>query len=638
MLIEKPDVLYFLLLLIIPILVHLFQLRKFKKTSFTNVAFLHQIQLRSRKSSQLKKWLILITRLLSLFFLILAFSKPFIPTTDEAMQEYEIVIYLDNSFSMELPGNQLSLLEEAKQNLWENLQDDQEFSLITNTKTWKNITKKDIKQEFFSIDFTPTPLPYKTILLKSQNSFKKKNTNRRLFMITDALNFKEELRLDTFEGIDLDLILKQPASLSNYAIASAELNTNNSVSMLKINLSSYESKEEDLTVSLYDSETLISKTKANFKGKKSAQVEFELSNDQFSKGRVEIEPDGVSYDNTLYFSLNKNKKIKIANLHESESKTSFLNSIFQDIRFDYNSYAIVNFDYSLLNDTNLLILNEIENINPILLSQVKSFIDGGGKLIIIPSKNTEPGDYLEILGLQLYNSPVFGSYDITTINFQHPLFKNVFSEQISNFDYPSTSQFIEVNNDFNAILEFSNAKPFFAENGRVYCFASPLNPEITNFTNSPLIVPVFYNIALESSPNPQLYSIIGEDQLLNIKANLGKDEILKLVSENKQMIPQQTKVGKFIQINTKYQPKESGVYQLNQQDSTLLHLSFNYNRSESNFSPLNSSDLEVKSFNTIAEAFNSFAEDQKILELWTWMLIFASGFFIVELLILRFLK
>ena len=36
---KNPDILYFLVLLIIPILVHLFQLQKFTKVSFTNVAF-----------------------------------------------------------------------------------------------------------------------------------------------------------------------------------------------------------------------------------------------------------------------------------------------------------------------------------------------------------------------------------------------------------------------------------------------------------------------------------------------------------------------------------------------------------------------------------------------------------------------
>ena len=68
---KHPELLYALLLLLIPIIVHLFQLRRFQKVDFTNVAFLKSVTIQTRKSSQLKKWLTLITRLLQLFWLLL---------------------------------------------------------------------------------------------------------------------------------------------------------------------------------------------------------------------------------------------------------------------------------------------------------------------------------------------------------------------------------------------------------------------------------------------------------------------------------------------------------------------------------------------------------------------------------------
>ena len=57
---KHPEILYALILLIIPIIIHLFQLQKFKKVAFTNVEFLKRIELQTRKSSKLKKWLILL--------------------------------------------------------------------------------------------------------------------------------------------------------------------------------------------------------------------------------------------------------------------------------------------------------------------------------------------------------------------------------------------------------------------------------------------------------------------------------------------------------------------------------------------------------------------------------------------------
>ena len=76
MLFKHPSVLYALFALLIPIIIHLFKLRKFQKTIFTNVAFLEKIKMQTRKSSQLKKWLVLLSRLLLFTAIILAFAEP----------------------------------------------------------------------------------------------------------------------------------------------------------------------------------------------------------------------------------------------------------------------------------------------------------------------------------------------------------------------------------------------------------------------------------------------------------------------------------------------------------------------------------------------------------------------------------
>ena len=61
---KHPELLYALFFLLIPIIVHLFQFRKFQKEAFTNVSFLKEVTIQTRKSSQLKKRLTLLTRLL----------------------------------------------------------------------------------------------------------------------------------------------------------------------------------------------------------------------------------------------------------------------------------------------------------------------------------------------------------------------------------------------------------------------------------------------------------------------------------------------------------------------------------------------------------------------------------------------
>ena len=71
---KYPELLYALFLLLIPILIHLFQLRRFQKVSFTNVSFLKKVSMQTRKSSQIKKWLILLLRLLAIAAIVIAFA------------------------------------------------------------------------------------------------------------------------------------------------------------------------------------------------------------------------------------------------------------------------------------------------------------------------------------------------------------------------------------------------------------------------------------------------------------------------------------------------------------------------------------------------------------------------------------
>ena len=78
-----PNLLYALFLLGIPILIHLFQLRKYTPVAFTNVAMLKQIEKQSRKSHSLLQWLLLLVRLLIYTSIIFAFAQPYFPTDTE---------------------------------------------------------------------------------------------------------------------------------------------------------------------------------------------------------------------------------------------------------------------------------------------------------------------------------------------------------------------------------------------------------------------------------------------------------------------------------------------------------------------------------------------------------------------------
>ncbi len=169
---KHPEILWALFLLLIPILIHLFQLRRFKKTPFTNVAMLQKVVSESRKSNTLKKWLLLLTRLFLLAALIMAFAQPF-TAKSTALKPKETIIYLDNSFSMQAKASGFSLLENAVQELLRNLDPEAVFSLFTNDRTYKDVTIKDIQNDLLAIQYTQSQLDISELRLKANSLFSK---------------------------------------------------------------------------------------------------------------------------------------------------------------------------------------------------------------------------------------------------------------------------------------------------------------------------------------------------------------------------------------------------------------------------------------------------------------------------------
>ena len=183
---KNPEILYALLLLIIPIIVHLFQLRRFEKVAFTNVQFLKNIILQTRKSSQIKKWLTLFTRMLLLACIIIAFAQPYQANTKSFNTKSETVIYLDNSFSMQAKGTNGTLLNTAIQDIIEHVDDNETVHIFTNDLNFPNTSIKAIKNDLIQLSYSSNQLDYDAVILKGKKAFSKdKGSIKNLVLISD---------------------------------------------------------------------------------------------------------------------------------------------------------------------------------------------------------------------------------------------------------------------------------------------------------------------------------------------------------------------------------------------------------------------------------------------------------------------
>ncbi|WP_250435823.1 BatA domain-containing protein [Hanstruepera flava] len=638
---KHPEILYALFILVIPIIIHLFQLRRFRKQAFTNVAFLKKVTLQTRKSSQIKKWLTLLARLLLLTCIVIAFAQPYFSKKNVQNTKPETVIYLDNSFSMQAKGEQGALLNRAIQEIIENLDEAEEFTLFTNDKTFKNTNLKAVQNTLLQLSYSSNQLPYEAAILKGSKLFSKDDSRLKNFVfISDFQQKNNDFPIDNDSLFSMKLTLLKPVNTANISIDSIFMaNYTNENTVLKAIISSNNSNSNNIPVSLYDGENLLAKTSVDIIDG-TAIAEFTITNPVLPNGLISIEDNGLQFDNAFYFNINKPSKINT--LVISQEDASFLNRIYNKQEFEYTETTLNQLNYSDIDKQNLILLNELDNIPNSLSNALKVFEEKGGIVIVIPPQDADVESYASFLNHYGINfMPVLNSEKhVTKINFSHPIFDNVFDKQVSNFQYPKVNSYYIINaTSSNQPLSFEDNRAFLLQAQRVFVFSAALNSENSNFKQSPLIVPTFYNIAQQSLQMPKLYYTIGNPNRFDIATILQQDEVLTLRKGDLNLIPQQQYFNNKVSVFTQEVPAEAGVYNIADKAVVIENVSYNYNREESHLVYQDISNFNQASISdSVAETFTTIKSESKINELWKWFIIFALAFLIIELLILKYFK
>ncbi|TXD48283.1 BatA domain-containing protein [Polaribacter sp. IC073] len=642
---KNPEILYFLALLIIPILVHLFQLQKFVKIPFTNVAFLQKLQQQSRKSSRIKKWLILATRLLLFTAILIAFSQPYFSDTNSTKKQHNF-IYLDNSLSTNTKGEKGNLLKIAAQEIIENTDVKNEYSLLTNTDFYKDIGKDELKNVLLKTEKTSIKLDLETILLKiSQENKTTTNTSNENILISDfQYNYVNKFTNVTpaFTAIKLEATLK-----SNVSIDSVFINSkNNNNFTVNVIVKNQGNKKDKLPIALFNGENLISKQSFPIEKDTEKTIQFTVTNTPNFLGKITLSfSDTFSFDNTYFFTLNNNQKTRVLAIG---NEATFLSKIYTKEEFEFTSSSLQNTNYNTIQEQQLIVLNELENIPEILLKSLINFSKNNGSIVIIPNEKIDISSYnlfLKNLNLGKIEPQKKDTLKVTTINYKHPIFKNVFSKKVTNFQYPTVQSHYPILANTSKIVSFENNASFISQlaNSNIYYVSSALNKKNSNFLNSPLIVPVFYNFGKMSFQYPKLAYRINQENKIAIETQISKDEILAISNRHNSFIPiQQTYQNKVI-ITTKEQPLEAGLYKVFKESINIKNIAFNYPKEESllNFLDLNTLKENHKNItisSSIKDVFEKINKKNEVHWLWKWFLALAIVSLLLEILILKFYK
>jgi hypothetical protein len=639
---KHPEILYFLFLLIVPILVHLFQLRRFKKEYFTNVRFLKALSIQTRKSSKIKKWMLLTCRLLLLTSIIVAFAQPFFESKDSKNASNEMYIILDNSFSMQAKGKKGELLKRAVQELLEETPENVNFSLLTNSENYWNTDIKSIRSSLQNLKYSAAPFQLDNIMAKikaHKSAFKKD-----IVIITDAVGLDEKQLKNSDATDSPEFIILKAEQKNNVSIDSVFINkTLDNFYEISVQLSGYGDDFNPTPISLYNNNKLIAKTIVTLDSKKKS-INFTIPKQAFH-GYISIVDNGLSYDNTLFFSISKTTKTNVMSIGEPE-KSNFLSRIYTSTEFNFNNYTLGSLDYNKLEEQNTIILNELDEIPQALQTTLKSFVEKGGNLIVIPSAETSVANMNSFL--MNFGSVKFKSLEnkeklITKINFNHPVFNTVFENKVTNFQYPKTKNSFVLASSSPAALSYDDQSIFLTSIANpvsaIYVFSAPINTANSNFQQSPLIVPTFYKMALNNRNNAISALIIGKNNPHLTAASLNKDDILIVKGSDQQFIPVQQILNNKVKIIFNDYPEQAGNYGIYNKKEWLENISFNYNRTESNLTQANENILsDHKTIDSITSFFDTIQTNRTDNQIWKWFVIFALLFLITEMAIIRFVK
>ena len=188
-------------------------------------------------------------------------------------------------------------------------------------------------------------------------------------------------------------------------------------------------------------------------------------------------------------------------------------------------------------------------------------------------------------------------------------------------------------------MKYQDGQAFLIGADSKYLFTAALSTKNSNFSNSPLIVPVLYQIGLDALKKNELYYETGKENKIDIPLELGKDQVLHITKPEFDIIPSQQNFSNRVEISTNNITLEAGNYEISNSASVIGNISFNYDRSESELIYTDISEMNnLRVYDSVEEYFSETNAASQITALWKWFVIFALIFLAIEMLLIKFFK
>ncbi len=665
----------------IPIIIHLFNFRKYKKVYFTNVQFLKELKQESDSKSKLKEWLILAMRILAITCLVLAFAQPFIPGKTKTQQgEKAISIYVDNSFSMESTNKNGTLLENAKNYAAEianSFNASDKFQLLTNDFEGRHqrfLSKEEFVEQLNDVKISSATRNMKDVINRQQDFLQNNGSkNKRIFLLSD---FQKNVSAISKSGIDttvlINLIPIVSSEVNNVYIDSVwfetpvqQFGTQQIIHAHIINKSNKDIENGTLKLFINDKQVSLNSFNAGAESKKEVSISFTVKEKGINRGTLKIEDYPMTYDDNFYFSFNAQTIINALVINGKESRTAgnFRSLMQNDSLFVFTENSEAAIDYGLFSKLNLIVMNELSAITSGLASELQKFVNNGGSLVIFPARKADVVTYNtafknlqlpEIISLDTANTKT------QTINFEQGLYEGVFEKIDQRMDLPKVYEHYRFNQTTRSssqpVIMLQNGNPFLAQytmgTGKIYLFSVASDEVSSNFIKHALFVPTLIKMAILSlKPSPVYYKTATNEAIVLANSANFSDKPLHIVNVEKttDVIPEHRLVNNATSLFTQNQITSAGQYNVIDNTDIIKGLAFNYDRRESDMNFYNREQLQKQIDETGLRNVHIIEPDEKKLtatlqevndgkKLWKLFLILALVFLAAEILIIRLFK
>lgn len=667
-----PAFLFALLSLVIPVVIHLFNFRRYRKVYFSNVQFLKEVQEQQASRRNLKERLILASRLLALLFLILAFSRPFIPGAQNANagKQQVISIFVDNSYSMETLNREGSLLDEAKRRAKEiasayNIND--RFQLLTQDFEGKHqrlLSRDEFNDAVDAVKVSPQSRNLQQVVNRQENLLgNQAGAIKSVFIISDFQKNKNDKPVKADSNISINLVQLKAGNLPNVAVDSVWLlsavHRPGESEKLVVRLHNYASEKAEkipLKILIKGEQKALGSFSINAHEVQNDTLSFSGLKAGWQRGEIQLQDNPVTFDNQFYFSFNVKKQMPVL-LIDGGTPNLYLKAVFaSDTFFRATRVADGNVDYAALNTYPIIIISDVKTIATGLAQQLKTYVAKGGTLVVFPSAGADLTNYKTFLSSLNTGYPeklIIQDVKVASINRQSQVFKNVFENFPQNPDLPLVKKYYQLSKSGakqESLMSLATGEAFWegysSRRGNVYVCAVPLNEEFSNLPRHALFVPVLFRMALLSEHDQPLFYTLGADESFEIPpVQTTEKQLLKLSKGDQSVIPDVKQQEGSTLLYVSDQLREPGIYSLRKQDSTLAALAFNDNRAESDMSYFTATDLEklLPNAKPLLTAGNSslksvVAESNFGTQLWKLCIILALIFLLAEILLIRFYK